>query len=367
VTLAQPTRYQGRYATAYPDDRELYDVVRAVAIAANKVHPTGVSTRGWDAARAKAGHPDAPSARRICARLCDRDGNPFPWRELLEAVCDPSRDDAQTDAGRTRQAEAPHLDERHVFFALRRAAQHLTQDTLTPADYTHARDELIAHARRAGSTAVITHTMPTIGQTMRIVGDDWPAALALAELEPASRRVPRGMPIQTALGHYHQHNVELPLPSYRTLVAFANKAQFALQACEHGKTWSTYLDEYRRHLADCGIPHDIPGPNRQTPDFAYPEDGIPDAPRRPRPRGWWHDLDHCLAVLDEWDTTAERTHKRTDLYYEECQKTRPDWPAKSAFGRHGGIQRCLRIVRDRRRRRAAPGERATASSGSAAP
>src|SRR5690349_14887540 len=114
-------RPSGTFASEY-DDLGLYTLVRVVAEFVSPDMPAAVTQAAWDAGREPSGHAHAPSARAICARLADRDGKPFPWRDLLELTLDPARDIAQTHALRHRQAEADHFTEQHLYYALRRVA-----------------------------------------------------------------------------------------------------------------------------------------------------------------------------------------------------------------------------------------------------
>jgi hypothetical protein len=117
-------RPSGTFASEF-DDLGLYMLVRLVAEFVTPDEPTLVTQASWDGAREPSGHPHAPSARAICARLADRDGKPFPWRELLELVFDAARDIAATHAQRRGQAEAEHFTEQHLYYALRRGPQAL--------------------------------------------------------------------------------------------------------------------------------------------------------------------------------------------------------------------------------------------------
>ena len=117
--MSRPRDSHGRLESAY-SDRELYDLVRAVAEHASPDEPQFVSQRVFDCGRAAAGHPHAPSARAICARLRDHRGRPFPWLKLLALVFDPDRDIDRTHGQLRGQEDANELGPRHLFFALNR-------------------------------------------------------------------------------------------------------------------------------------------------------------------------------------------------------------------------------------------------------
>ncbi len=171
-------------ASAY-SDRELYDLVRAVAERASPDEPQFVSQRVFDRGRAAAGHPHAPSARAICARLRDHRGRPFPWPSLLALVFDPDRDIDRTHGQLRGQEDANELGPRHLFFALNLAARRRHARTLTPGEYEHTRRRLIAEDdRRHDGGSDLDHLLPTVGQIEAL------AAREVACLDRPRRRQP---------------------------------------------------------------------------------------------------------------------------------------------------------------------------------
>lgn len=138
----------GRFRSAY-QTLELYGIVRAVALAALPETSTLVTETAWDAARAVAGYPDAPSARAICMRLANPSGRPFPWRELLELVFDDAGDIERVHGIRVGASDDRDLGEDDVYYALRRVALvELEQRSLRPDECRRERERLIAEASR---------------------------------------------------------------------------------------------------------------------------------------------------------------------------------------------------------------------------
>jgi hypothetical protein len=164
----------GTFSSEY-DDLGLYTLVRVVAEFVSPYEPTLVTEKAWDAGRVPSGHPDAPSARAICARLADRKGKSFPWPELLKLVFDPARNITQTHAQR-RADDADYLTEDHVYYALRRVAGQRKEKTLAPDAYARTRRALIERDRRR-RVHLLADLLPTVGQIERVAGS-WDAALA---------------------------------------------------------------------------------------------------------------------------------------------------------------------------------------------
>lgn len=165
--------------TEFSDD-DLGEVILEVAkVAATRSGKSvlKVSMRVWAAARPSTpGYENAPSARQCQSRLNARAESirPLTWAEILELYCTEEFDRSKV-LGRVNSAtEAPHLTDRHVFFAARRAAVQLGRPidvTFTPDVYSAGREAVLAHERRRrkGSGAV-AELMPTHLQLARAAG-----------------------------------------------------------------------------------------------------------------------------------------------------------------------------------------------------
>lgn len=71
----------------------------------------------------------------------------FSWEQIKELALDPDRSVTQTLVAARREEPAEHLDERHVFFALRFVAQRTGVGAPTRDQYADGRAKLLAAAR----------------------------------------------------------------------------------------------------------------------------------------------------------------------------------------------------------------------------
>jgi hypothetical protein len=231
--LARDAR--GRAKSKY-ETEALYGLVRVIATEACSENPEGITQRAFDAARVLTGHPDAPKATTICARLVDPDGKPMAWRRVLKLALDDERSPEHLERQRTSQPDAHHLDQRHVIYALRFIALRRSAKSLTPSEYAEERRAVIRseHRRRDRCRRLQAELLPTVGQIERIMGvggddDDqhdqrqgtaaWDRALTLAELAPRAElhterrhrgRYSDSLPLIEAIHHYVEANGELP-------------------------------------------------------------------------------------------------------------------------------------------------------------
>lgn len=186
--MAIATRSRDGRASSRHSDGELYGLVRRVAVWVNRRRPTKITQAEFDAARSGAGLPDLPSARAICMRLGEA-GRSRPWAEVLEIACSERTRPEISHGHRQGGGEAPHLDQRHLHFALNLVAQHLGVSSLTPGDYERGRGELIEREsrRRSGRHShqpdLLEELLPNAAQIERIIRSD-DATLAIAA--PAS-------------------------------------------------------------------------------------------------------------------------------------------------------------------------------------
>ena len=204
-------RPSGSFVSEF-DDLGLYTLVRLVAEFVAPHEPAIVTQAAWDAGRKPSGHPHAPSARAICARLADRGGKPFPWRDLLELVFDASRDIAATHAQRRGQADADHFTEQHLYYALRRVASELGTKSPGPDAYARKRQQLIAEDHRRG-VDLLGELLPTVGQLERIAGS-WDEALEIAGLDARD-----GNGVRRPSGKRHHWTLERCVDAVRRYVA----------------------------------------------------------------------------------------------------------------------------------------------------
>lgn len=345
----------GRFASVY-DTLELYGVVRDVALVASPEEPTSVSEAAWDVARKRSSPPNAPSARAIRARLAGAERRSFPWRELLELVFDESRDPERVHALRARVAADGELDERHVYYALRRAAGELGRKTLAPDAYVRVREELIARARqrRRGSSKGVApayqftaRLLPTVGQVERIAGD-WDRALELAGLESrpehGARVRKRGMPIAEALDRFADE-ADGWFCRREQLLEYARDRGITVAAREPGVVWREYVAAAKalrdaRGVTSRGLP-----PPGVYPDYPGRGGG---ARRRPatKPPGYWTP-ERCVAAVKRYFDDPTTGPNRSQKGYLAWSVGRDDAPAPNAFAKLGGWKAVSAMARGR--------------------
>jgi len=168
--MGQLRDQRSRFHSSY-NVGQLPGLVRVIALAVDPIDPLSLSQRRFDAVRASAGHPDAPSARQICIRLdCG-------WREVLTLGLEQSSPDRAL--GR-RDGELPELlSETEIVAALRTVLA--DEAGGSPDDYERARARLLSADRRRRHGGRLS--LPTAAQITRSAGS-WNAGLARADLEP---------------------------------------------------------------------------------------------------------------------------------------------------------------------------------------
>jgi hypothetical protein len=334
----------GTFESEY-HDLGLYTLVRVIAEFVSPDDPTSVSQAAWDGGRAPSGHPDAPSARAICARLADREGKPFPWRELLELVFDPSRDIEQTHALRRGESNGAHFTEEHVFYALQRVAHELGVSTLAPDAYAQQRATLVANARRRSID--LTELLPTVGQIERVAGG-WDQALELAELEPrpelSGSRPAAGTPIVEALELYAEATGGW-FCNRTVLQQFARDRDVALAAQASGTPWNEYVAEATARRETQGKPIKGMAPPGARPSYAgMGEGGTKRREREIRPPGFWT-LELCLEAIRRFLADLTPSVNPTQKRYLAWSRDHDDAPAPATFAQYGGWKVLLGIAR----------------------
>jgi hypothetical protein len=103
-------------------NRELMDLLAAVARVANPENPDACTQRAFDAARSDAGHPDCPTAQQICTRLNAGRTARRSWRAWLGIVLNESDDYLNRSAGKQGTVkQSPEQIQKAAAFALRLA------------------------------------------------------------------------------------------------------------------------------------------------------------------------------------------------------------------------------------------------------
>lgn len=198
---------QGQFRPRH-DDLTLLRIVRAVSVDACPAEPTACRQDQFDAARAAAGHPDAPRGRNIAARL------DMSWPRLLHVAHGPetrwSRELGHAGSDRGRKG----ISLQQVLVALRQVAAHLGVDTLGQAQYEQARNEIVAVSRRAfkhGGNAAAT--LPHLEQVKWVLKQEklsWDDALGRVGLKSPDRPSVAGLDPDAAVDAFIAHTGMLP-------------------------------------------------------------------------------------------------------------------------------------------------------------
>lgn len=160
-----------RFETAYTDG-ELFVAIAEIAQAAKPDEPARCTQAEFDAARAGAGHPDCPTARRICTRLNDvRATSKRSWGEWLDVALNRSPESrARSAAKRGTVKQSPEQVRPAAEYALR-LARHEGDHHRSSKAYTAWREERIE-----GITKDRRYVLPTESQIIRAYGS-WSAAV----------------------------------------------------------------------------------------------------------------------------------------------------------------------------------------------
>ena len=257
------TRIAGKFRSQYTEQR-LYEVVRKAALYCKPDYPKELRQTEFDRCRAEIGHADSPTARQIAKRL-DRS-----WPDIVSDAVDENTNQTQKDAVTKKNEEAPWLTTDHVFYALRRAARHLGQETVTADQYDVARVELIAADRKKHKFGgYVEENMPTASQIERVAREakpgildtDWEKACVIAMLpKPGDEEAGqtgkgsrRGLEMHIAIHHYAVASDGL-LPSSRAgLEKFARDAGIAMARQPKDKTFQDLIHEANAHRKSLGL------------------------------------------------------------------------------------------------------------------
>ena len=332
----------GRFAASH-DLRTLADVVAAVARAAAPGRPERVTQRAYDAARASAGHPDAPRAAQTAVRFS------LSWAEVLALALDPELKLDLAIGKRYGEEEKPWLGADDVRVALRIVANRLGKKTLTPGDYRAERTRLREQAALARRHRV-EPPLPTEGQLLR-VASSWDKALEIAGLAPRPRDQPThaGMSVIDALElALEAHGC---LPSEAALQAFV-KAN-GLPLARRTESFTETVELLRERRADWGKwtpagPLAYAVRRRAGIDFGTLVGGLGLAVDESRRRRRWTRAE-CLAALQQWQAELPAATRPTQRAYQDSSRGRADLPALTSIQVWG---KWSEMVAEARRRKA---------------
>jgi hypothetical protein len=311
-----------KFAPSRYSDHELPGVVADICRDLDPVDPLAVSQPRFDAGRAAAGHPEAPTAKRICARLA------LSWEAVKQLALDPTRSVDRTVGIRTGKQDETWLGDDVCLTALRVAAARLAdEETLSPGRYEEIAEQMLAENRRRyrhGGRLV----MPTVGQIEWRLGP-WPEALAKAGLKRRGHTGRPGLPIADA--------IELFLEATGCLVGRTLLTRLCkINDLSLGQRWEkpSYPVEVARVRERRAAVGKWTPPKytrtRQRPDLLIPIPDL-DGPTRHIAR---QDEETCIEFMMLFLTERRgRSQTRTD-YVKWASKT-PGAPSASTLGRGG--------------------------------
>jgi hypothetical protein len=315
---------------------QLPGLVAAVARAADPLIPERVSQSRWDAARARAGHPDVPSAKQIAARL------KRAWREVLVVSLgleDPNRGLGQREGARISNAPT----EAEIRSAIGTVALRLEVRTLSQDQYDQERQRMLAAARRRGVEDRLI--LPTGGQIIHKAGT-WHGGLVIAGLEkspPAkgsgSRR---GLSIVEALELFVEQ--EAAIPSFQLLKRWIHEQGIALsrstrpyaedvEDLRHRRT-AGGLETPTKRIANQGQPgrpkKGEKKPPKKTHRYAPTRDGVVRHRRRNTT------AEDCRRAITAFLEQLPSNERPTNAAYRRFCRENPGTPWPNSFERHGG-------------------------------
>lgn len=337
----------GQFGSGYSDEK-LYKLVEAVITTVDPVDPLSVSERRFSKeapaiAEAK-GWPKPPQGHAITQRLRK------PWKQIKEEATQ-ERSIQQVLARSDGVKMAPWLDERFVFFALRRIHLHLqktAQQTLYPHEYVRGRNELLAAARRHGGLETMAEQLPTVGQIMVLYDNNWDEPLRLAGL-PKAEPVERALARVTIAEHFYETKERFP-STIKELRVHAEALKIAFPWRSMGSNIAPTVTELIADRAARGLETPASGPvegARLSPEEI--DQLIADAPPRRPWRDWsWIDavIDAFADFVEEFDGKEKITNKLYNAY-----RAQRGWPANTAWSKYGRFQEMVDKGRERARER----------------
>jgi hypothetical protein len=236
---------QRRYSNS-----ELLMLVRQVALVASPDAPKTVSQRTFNAVRGRVVEEGCPEAAYLVKRLRG------PWREVLALAFADEKNSLLSLANR---GEANYADKATCVAALQLVARRLEINTLRPAQYEHAREELLRE-RRGRHRQELLERLPSAGV---VDAKGWDELLAFAGLRPRTLDV-RYTGIATSRAVERFLEAQGRLPSLRELRRFARERGLSLQ---DDKRIGPHTEELRIRRTKEGrwTPSRVPIPSKRPP------------------------------------------------------------------------------------------------------
>jgi hypothetical protein len=320
-----------RFRSSY-DLRGLISIVAAVAPVALPEDPAKVPQRRYDAARATAGYPDAPTAKQTAARLG------MPWKEVLSLALDPTRSVDSVLGERGGEEDQLWLTAEDVRAALRIVARRLNKTTLKPVEYRLERRRMLDAAKRS-----YRHhselSLPTSNQIETTAGS-WAEALVIAGLKPRQVVGAAGIPITAVLELFLEtHGF---IATFEQMEAFARVQQFPL--ANRRKPFTTYIAELQDERAEWGKWTPAKSLRGMEPKLDTPAPGLvgllacyPEAQKRKK--RWTSE--ECIRALAQLLAEWPNDRRLTENAYQDYSRGRADLPSLSTIQRTGSTFRKL--------------------------
>lgn len=336
----------GRFGSVYTKEM-LYLLVELVTVQIDPIEPTAVSQPSFDreapGVAAKQGWPKPPTARAIAMRLGKS------WL-LIKQEATEERSIQQILARAEGVRIANWLDERHVFYAIRRIHLYLgkrEEETLLPHEYERGRNELLAEARRLRRDTVVEELLPTRGQILWLYGGDWDEALRLARL-PATPKTRRGHPILKLAEHFYETQERLPKTIKevrqhvsRLRVSFPDRGAPAIDEVVD----DLIADRAKRELPtpDSGP---VEGARLHQKQIDALIEGAPTVRRRQQP--WTEDevIDSFADFVDEFEG-----HEKLNFALYTAHRVEREWPSNETWQKFGKFRDLVGKGRQRAKER----------------
>ena len=308
----------------------LLQAVREVAEFADPVDGAGISTRGWDDARAlSARFADAPPARRIAEHLG------LPWAKVRELAFMPPRGRHIGLGHALNERQGNWLTEEYSDFILALIARRLAVRTLTPGQYRAERVSMLA-TDRGRHTHGGQLRLPTEEQIAALAGT-WDRALAHAGLRARAglgghrARVGPAAIIDVLDRCYEHQGTE---PNSNEIEDFARANGIPYPRRERGKPWSAHVSEWkdRRRARGLAVP-DGPPPKTQRPDYSVDVGAGVSGERRSKDA--WDDLDEVVDWVARYLRQLQRGQRSGQRAYDDWARRQDGAPWSAAFNRHG--------------------------------
>jgi hypothetical protein len=328
-------RHDGKFDSTLTD-LERYDVVAAVALHGQPNSPEMITMRRWDAARAGAGFPDAPTARAMTMHFAGRG-----WAQILSDALSNHRNLTQVEAKRTGSEDRSDLDFRHVRFAIRAAALARTQETITEGEYAETREKMIAADARREVGGLMERLMPTVGQIRHLLGNGpeaWMKAVEdVAGLRPPARKgPPKGMPLLVAYELYV--DVAQAKCSRHELTRFARESGFKLERTT-GVKWGAIESEVAKRLTAAGKEMPAKSVGRGTKPVA--DLALVPVEHHQVEETITVSREMCINALREFHGLLPKRAKRTRARYLAEVRNHSQWPWPNHFNKWGGFTALL--------------------------